>query len=102
MKCCTQEDTSESCESSGTVANQIDHCKNCGGQSRPVSQKTVLLMLKPHLLQEALTGTYGFCSARDCPVVYFQENGNRIFTSADLRVIVGVKTNTDPIPLCYC
>lgn len=77
-------------------------CTNCEGQSRPVSRKTVLLMLKPHLLEEAMTGTYGFCSTRDCPVVYFEERGVHRFTTEDLRVPVGVKATEDPIPLCYC
>ena len=77
-------------------------CANCGGQSRAVSRKTVLLMLKPELLELAMTGTYGFCSARDCPVVYFEEQGSNRFITNDLRVTVGVKASQDPIPLCYC
>ncbi len=77
-------------------------CKNCGGQSRPVSRKTVILMLKPELLEQAITGTYTFCSARDCPVVYFEEQRTRVFTCDDLRGPVGAKVSEDPIPLCYC
>jgi len=59
-------------------------------------------MLKPHLLEEAMTGTYSFCSTRDCPVVYFEEQGSHRFTADDLRVPVGVKASEDPVPLCYC
>lgn len=59
-------------------------------------------MLKADLLEQAMTGTYGFCSARDCPVVYFEEQGSHRFTTDDLRVSVGVKASQDPIPLCYC
>lgn len=77
-------------------------CGKCNGKSRPVSQKTVLLMLKPELLERALTGTYRFCATHECPVVYFDEDDQRAFTQDDLRVIVGVKANVDPIPLCYC
>jgi len=62
----------------------------------------VLLMLKPELLEQAVTGTYSFCSARDCPVVYFEEHGSHQFTIDDLRVRVGLKAKEDPIPLCYC
>ena len=80
----------------------VTRCANCGGQSRPVSRKTVLLMLKPELLEQAMTGTYSFCSARDCPVVYFDEQSSHRFTTDDLRVTVGVKASADPIPLCYC
>jgi len=62
----------------------------------------VLLMVKPDLLEEAMTGTYFLCSARDCPVVYFEEQGSHQFTIDDLRVRVGLKAKKDPIPLCYC
>ena len=59
-------------------------------------------MLKPELLEQALTGTYSFCSKADCPVVYFEEQSQRSFTVDDLRVTVGDKATEDPIPLCYC
>lgn len=59
-------------------------------------------MLKPHLLEQAATGVYRFCGVRDCPTVYFEEDGNRVFTTNDLRVIVGLKAKIDPIPVCYC
>jgi len=62
----------------------------------------MLLMLKPELLEDAMTGAYSFCSARDCAVVYFEEHGSHQFTVDDLRIRVGVKVKHDPIPLCYC
>lgn len=104
MTCCPTESATDEGEKLETCANEISGqlCTNCEGQSRPVSRKTVLLMLKPHLLEEAMTGTYGFCSTRDCPVVYFEERGVHRFTTEDLRVPVGVKATEDPIPLCYC
>ena len=77
-------------------------CGDCGGQSRPVARKTVLLMLKPDLLAQAFTGTYRFCPAPDCQIVYFEERGRPAFTADDLRVIVGIKAKVDPVPLCYC
>jgi hypothetical protein len=77
-------------------------CEKCLGQGRPVSRKTVMLMLKPDLLDQAKTGTYSFCSARDCPVVYFDDHRTRCFTVDDLRTRVGLKAKEDPIPLCYC
>jgi hypothetical protein len=80
----------------------IPACEKCLGQGRPVSRKTVMLMLKPDLLDQAKTGTYSFCSVRDCPVVYFEDQGNRSFTVDDLRTRVGLKAKEDPIPLCYC
>lgn len=104
MNCCPTESGTDEREKAGTVAIEISGqlCTNCQGQSRPVSRKTVLLMLKPHLLEEAMMGTYSFCAALDCSVVYFEEQGSNRFTIDDLRVLVGVKASTDPIPLCYC
>lgn len=104
MTCCSTEPATDQREKSGTVANETsDHiCTNCSSQSRPVSRKTVLLMLKPHLLEQAMRGTYSFCSTPDCPVVYFEEQGSHRFTTDDLRTLVGVKASVDPIPLCYC
>jgi len=59
-------------------------------------------MIKPHLPEQAMTATYSFCAARECPVVYFEEQGSHKFTIDDLRVRVGIKESGDPIPLCYC
>ena len=59
-------------------------------------------MVKPHLLEQAMIGTYSFCASRQCPVVYFEERGSHSFAANDLRVRVGVKESSDPIPLCYC
>jgi hypothetical protein len=77
-------------------------CEKCSSQGRPVSRKTVMLMLKPDLLEQAMTGKFSFCPARDCPVVYFEDQGNRCFTVDDLRTRVGLKVKEDPIALCYC
>jgi hypothetical protein len=77
-------------------------CISCKGPSRPVTRKTVLLMLKPDLFDRAANGGYRFCSDPDCRVVYFTEDGGATFTTSDLRVRVGLKERVDPIPLCYC
>ena len=104
MNCCPSKSETDESVNAEIVANEIpvQLCASCEVQSRPVSRKTVLLMLKPHLLEQAMTGTCSFCSTRDCPVVYFEERGRQRFTTDDLRLTVGVKANADPIPLCYC
>jgi len=95
IDCCTNDELD-------SEENVDSHCYTCGNQGAPVSRRTVLLMLKPDLLGQAWTGVYRFCGARDCPTVYFEERGRRVFTTNDLRVIVGAKSKSDPIPLCYC
>ena len=49
-----------------------------------------------------MDGSYNFCPARDCSIVYFEDKGSQQFTVDDLRIRVGLKVNDDPIPLCYC
>jgi len=97
--CCTKEESICDGNSNNVSA---ESCQCCGNQGAPVSRKTVLLMLKPHLLEEASTGLYRFCGAHECPTVYFGENGGHVFTTNDLRVVVGLKAKTDPIAVCYC
>ena len=111
MNCCAVEESTSmnsavlerSDSSGGTESESLSPaCEKCSGQGRPVSRKTVMLMLKPDLLDQAMTGKYSFCSTRYCPVVYFEDQGNRCFTVDDLRTRIGVKVKGDPIPLCYC
>jgi CopZ-like zinc binding protein len=104
IDCCTKEEPAVDSNCKTATVNQVvpERCRACGEQGAPVSRKTVLLMLKPELLEQVLTGRYRFCSTRDCPTVYFEEHGARVFTIDDLRVIFGFKANSDPIPLCYC
>jgi hypothetical protein len=109
MNCCITDDAGEAI---GSEASQVDctgdelgetnRCRSCKGKGRPVSKKTVLLMLKPELLERAMHGSYSFCSARDCSIVYLEDKGGHQFTVDDLRVRVGLKVIEDPVPLCYC
>lgn len=104
MTCCPTESDDGWPAKSEAVANEISvgQCVNCKAHSAPISRKTLLLMLMPHLLEAAMTGKYRFCSTPDCPIVYFEEHGDQKFTVEDLRSRVGIKASGDPIPLCYC
>lgn len=75
-------------------------CSSCNGQSRPVTLRTMLLMLKPGLFEQVGENQYRFCVSPDCAVVYFSRA--RSFTTGDLRVRVGLKEKDGLIPLCYC
>ncbi|HEY3040661.1 MAG TPA: hypothetical protein VGJ66_18125 [Pyrinomonadaceae bacterium] len=107
MTCCITNDEREAKEPGESVCTaetlpEIDNCRRCEGQGRSVSRKTILLMLKFDLLEQAMSGSYSFCPARECPVVYFDDEGNHQFTVNDLRIRVRIKVKDDPIPLCYC
>jgi hypothetical protein len=62
----------------------------------------MLLMLKPEHFGRVGESEYRFCTDPDCPVVYFSGEGNKAFTTNELRVKVGLKEKEDPIPICYC
>jgi hypothetical protein len=114
MNCCTSDTPSEtlidvanalSADSENAPAPQENPrygCTNCRRASRPVTRKTMLLMLKPELFDRIGSGPYRFCSDPECRVVYFTEGKGECFTTADLRLRVGIKEKEDPIPLCYC
>ena len=98
MDCCPTVQVNETKAS----LQETDRCERCDGKGRAVSRKTVLLMVKPHLLERAMSGSYTFCQSPDCPIVYFDDTCDRHFTVDDLRLRVGPKVKDDPIPLCYC
>ncbi|HSS21226.1 MAG TPA: hypothetical protein VLL54_14225 [Pyrinomonadaceae bacterium] len=104
IDCCTKEEPAvdSNCEPNAVNEGVPERCRACGDQGTPVSRKTVLLMLNAELLDQALSGRYRFCAIHECPTVYFEEHGTRVFTTDDLRVVVGVKASSDPIPVCYC
>lgn len=104
MNCCPNEPATDSSRSAETAASKIfpAPCRSCLANSRAVSRKTVLLMLKPELLEQAMTGNYNFCSTADCSVVYFDDQGGNSFSIDELRLRVGIKSREDPISLCYC
>lgn len=102
MNCCAAEETCAIVGATKRPTNDQKECKTCGAKGREVSRKTVLLMLKSDLLEPPITGLYRFCQTSECPTVYFEEGGTRVFTIADLRVVVGLKSRIDPIPVCYC
>jgi len=109
MNCCITDDTAGGARPEGNdgvctddEVHETRRCGSCNSAGRRVSRKTVLLMLKPDLLERAMPGNYRFCSARDCSIVYFEDTVSERFTVDDLRIRVGVKVNDDPIPLCYC
>jgi CopZ-like zinc binding protein len=92
------------CGESGEVETQLvganRGCQLCDGPSRPVTLRTMLLMLKPEFFDQVGENQYRFCASPECQVVYFSRG--RSFSTGDLRVRVGLKEKDGPIPLCYC
>jgi len=74
-------------------------CPVCGAKGRPVQILTVKSLVREHWAVAA-SGTFSFCRAPDCDVVYFSNEA--IFRKPDVKVRVGIKEKDDPVPLCYC
>jgi Zinc binding domain/BFD-like [2Fe-2S] binding domain len=77
-------------------------CPANGARSKQVDMLTVRSLVRQLPLRMPVTQYY-FCEAPDCDVVYFSVDPQApIFRRADLLVRVGVKEESDPIPVCYC
>jgi hypothetical protein len=97
MNCCAE---SENPPAELQKAGAQRDCQSCKGPSRPVTVRTMLLMLKPEHFDQVGESQYRFCASPDCAVVYFSKE--RSFTTGELRTRVGLKEKDGPIPLCYC
>lgn len=103
MNCCVTDESHQRVEEDNCAGFlEANCCGKCESQGHPVSLKTILMMLRPELLEQVMSGSYRFCPLRDCPVVYFDDERKHQFTVDDLRIRVGLKVKQHPIPLCYC
>jgi len=78
-------------------------CPRCGGKGRPVKTITVRYLIRGRFqdqVQDPLS--YRFCPLPNCPVVYFAEDGDSVFTKEELAKRVTMKEREDPVPVCYC
>ena len=74
-------------------------CPSCGKKGKAVAVLTAKSLVRDHRRVPA-SASYSFCRTANCEVVYFSDQA--VFKKPDLKVRVGVKETTDPIPLCYC
>ncbi len=74
-------------------------CPNCRTKGKAVSTLTVKSLVQDHAAVPA-AAQFSFCRTPDCEVVYFSDQV--LFKKPDLKVRVGIKETTDPVPLCYC
>src|SRR5947209_8145495 len=98
MDCCTEKVLIEMPTDAAQVliADARQECVNCGGESRTVTRKTVLLMLKPQCFDRVGESEYRFCLNPECRVVYFAEGAETRFTTEDVRARVGVNEKEGP------
>src|SRR5438874_9392269 len=84
------------------IKKLADVCRQCGDQGQAVARETIEALLTPDAVARLQRGPYFFDRCFDCEVVYFSNENDSYFTKCDLRVRVGIKESTPPIPICYC
>ncbi|MCL5950977.1 MAG: cation transporter [Chloroflexi bacterium] len=84
------------------VARTANLCPECGQKGKSIDSLTVKAMLSVSLTQVRPV-SYLFCGTADCPVVYFSEDGEQAFTTAQVRERVHQKEpNGGDVFVCYC
>ena len=79
-----------------------DICRSCGRRGQPVPRETLESLLTPNALERLRPGPYFFVGYPACDIIYFSNEQNSYFARKDVRVIVGVKEDDRPTPICYC
>lgn len=102
----TGESTSPGCDcccapAETAAAATNARCPRCGQPGQPVALRTLKHQVKPEHLEAVQQGSFSFCRAATCDVVYFSEDGV-LLSKGDVRQRVGLKETEDPVPLCYC
>lgn len=84
------------------TAPPVMACPVNGARSKQVDALTVKSLVRKLPLGMP-NSQYYFCDAPDCEVVYFPLDPEApAFRRQDLLVRVGVKEQSDPVPVCYC
>ncbi|ELS02920.1 BFD-like (2Fe-2S) protein [Xenococcus sp. PCC 7305] len=77
-------------------------CPIDGTKGKRVQTITLKSLLIPSALETLNSDTnYYFCTATDCPVVYFNEEG-QIFSTKQGKELVFQKDKGLDVPVCYC
>lgn len=84
-----------------TAKAGTNHCPECGQPGKSVETKTLKQMVQPLHLELVIKPGFLFCRSANCEVVYFHPDGDCL-RKPDVRVRVGLKETTDPVPICYC
>ena len=99
-------DPAELCSAVGCSidAARVDstRCPVSGSVASRVGLVTVKALIIPEALRRLDGRKYHFCSDPGCDVVYFDNRAGSVFRKQDLRVRVGLKESSDPVPMCYC
>ena len=85
------------------MTEHAPQCAKCGQGGAAVDRITLKALLTPDGLRRGVPAQPRYCAAPDCPIVYFDVDGDMTFTEADVAVRVYAKHADDPdVPVCYC
>lgn len=85
------------------MSRRVTPCPQCGKEGASVHRITLKALLTPDGLRRGIPAQPRFCANADCPIVYFDADGEVTFNEADLTVRVFAKQAVDPETLvCYC
>jgi Zinc binding domain len=85
------------------VTEHSSQCPKCAHGGVAVDRITLKALLTPDGLRRGVPAQPRYCATSDCPIVYFDGDGDVTFTEADLIVRVYAKHAGDPDVLaCYC
>lgn len=88
--------------SAATVPPDVLSCPVCRSRSKKVHIRTVKSLVR-RLPFGMVRTQYYFCESSGCEVAYFPQNPTEpTFRRTDLLARVGLKEESDPIPVCYC
>lgn len=78
-------------------------CPSCEQRGAPVDRITLKALLNADGLRRGIPAHPRYCGNADCPIVYFDPDGDVTFTEDELTVRVHAKHPNDPaMPVCYC
>lgn len=85
------------------MTESAPQCPKCAQGGAAVERITLKALLTPDGLRRGVPAHPRYCATADCPIVYFDVDGQVTFTEADLVVPVYAKHPGDPdVPVCYC
>lgn len=85
------------------MSQRATPCPRCGKDGASVDRITLKALLTADGLRRGIPAQPRFCATADCPIVYFDVDGDVTFSEAELTVRVFSKHAEDPGTLvCYC
>ncbi|MFP5246248.1 MAG: putative iron-sulfur cluster-binding metallochaperone [Thermoanaerobaculia bacterium] len=85
------------------MTERATQCPSCSEAGSPVDRITLKALLTGDGLRRGVPAQPRYCGNADCPIVYFDVDGDVTFTEADVIVrVYGKHPNDADTPVCYC